>query len=75
MSFQVLCIDCICLFSTISKDSKLTVLKKIFPEPHDGLYDGLNIDNEGLYSITHPKEAEIISQNIITIMHLMEYFQ
>jgi 16S rRNA G966 N2-methylase RsmD len=46
----------------------VNVLKKIFPEPHDGLYEGLNIDNEGLYSITHPKEAEIISQNIITIM-------
>ncbi len=46
----------------------LNLLKKIFPEPHNGLYEGLNIDNEGLYSITHPKEADIISQNIISIM-------
>lgn len=44
------------------------ILKKIFPKPYNGNYSDLEIDNEGLYSITHPKEAEIISQNIITIM-------
>ena len=47
----------------------INILKKIFPEPSGGNYTGLSIDNEGLYSITHPKDAEIISQTIIEIMN------
>ena len=46
----------------------INILKKIFPEPLDGNYSGLYIDNEGLYSITHPKDADLISQTIIKIM-------
>ncbi len=43
-------------------------LKKIFPEPPDNNYNGLNYDIEGLWSITHPKEAEYISNKIKDIM-------
>ena len=43
-------------------------LKKIFPEPPDRNYNGLKVDEEGLYSITHPKEADIISKTIIDIV-------
>jgi 16S rRNA G966 N2-methylase RsmD len=46
----------------------INILKKVFPEPSNGLFNGLKIDNEGLYSITHPKDADIISENIIEIM-------
>ena len=46
----------------------LNTLKKIFPEPHDQEYTGLNYDIEGLYSITHPKDADLISMTIIEIM-------
>jgi 16S rRNA G966 N2-methylase RsmD len=49
-------------------NTNLTTLKKIFPEPPNGNYNGLQIDEEGLYSITHPKEANIISETIINIM-------
>ncbi len=45
----------------------VATLKKIFPEPNDGIYENLSIDNQGLYSITHPKEANIISNGIIEI--------
>jgi 16S rRNA G966 N2-methylase RsmD len=45
-------------------------LKKIFPEPPNGIYNGLKVDDEGLYSITHPKDANLISESIIeTIGH------
>lgn len=40
-------------------------LKKIFPEPPNNNYNGLNYDIEGLWSITHPKEADHISKKII----------
>jgi 16S rRNA G966 N2-methylase RsmD len=43
-------------------------LKKIFPEPPDNNYNGLECDIEGLWSITHPKEAEYISKKIIEIV-------
>ncbi len=43
-------------------------LKKIFPEPPNNDYNGLKCDVEGLWSITHPKEAENISHKIIEIM-------
>jgi 16S rRNA G966 N2-methylase RsmD len=46
----------------------LNTLKKIFPEPHDQDYIGLLYDIEGLYSITYPKDADLISQNIIDII-------
>ncbi len=46
----------------------INTLKKIFPEPPDNNYNGLKFDTEGLWSITHPKEAEFISQKIIEIM-------
>jgi 16S rRNA G966 N2-methylase RsmD len=43
-------------------------LKKIFPEPPNNNFYGLKCDLEGLWSITHPKEAEYISKKIIEIM-------
>ncbi len=46
----------------------VNLLKKIFPEPNDGNYNGLSFDSEGLYSITHPKDADIISITIIEIL-------
>jgi 16S rRNA G966 N2-methylase RsmD len=48
--------------------SNTNILKKIFPEPPNGNYTGLKVDEEGLYSITHPKDANIISESIIDIM-------
>ena len=45
----------------------INILKKVFPEPPNGIFNGLKIDNEGLYSITHPKDADIISNEIINI--------
>jgi 16S rRNA G966 N2-methylase RsmD len=45
-----------------------SILKKIFPVPPNNNYNGLNYDDEGLYSITHPKEADIISSIIIEIL-------
>ena len=44
--------------------SKSNVLKKIFPEP---LHNNLAYDNEGLWSITHPTDADIISSNILLL--------
>jgi hypothetical protein len=43
----------------------LKVLKKIFPEPKNKNYNNLNYDEEGLWSITHPKEADLISKTIL----------
>ena len=51
-----------------SLEKKINLLKKIFPEPVTGVYTDLDIDNEGLYSITHPFDADIISHNIIEIL-------
>jgi 16S rRNA G966 N2-methylase RsmD len=48
--------------------NNISILKKIFPEPLNNDYNGLNYDEEGLYSITHPKEADIISLSIIEIL-------
>ena len=47
--------------------NNISVLKKIFPTPPNNNYNGLNYDEEGLYSITHPKEADLISLSIIRI--------
>jgi 16S rRNA G966 N2-methylase RsmD len=47
--------------------SNINTLKKVFPEPSNGNYNGLKCDEEGLYSITHPKEADLISETIIEI--------
>jgi 16S rRNA G966 N2-methylase RsmD len=47
--------------------SNINILKKVFPEPSNGNYNGLKCDEEGLYSITHPKEADLISETIIEI--------
>jgi predicted RNA methylase len=47
----------------------INTIKKIFPEPPSGNYNGLKYDEEGLYSITHPKEADIISETIIEIIN------
>jgi 16S rRNA G966 N2-methylase RsmD len=44
------------------------VLKKIFPEPPDCNYNNLLLDDEGLWSITHIKDADLISHTIIEIM-------
>ncbi len=49
-------------------NTNLNTLKKIFPEPPNADYYGLKVDEEGLYSITHPKDANIISEIIINIM-------
>jgi predicted RNA methylase len=49
--------------------NNINTLKKIFPEPPKGNYTGLKYDDEGLYSITHPKDADIISKFIIELMH------
>ena len=43
----------------------LKVLKKIFPIPRNNDYELLYYDNEGLWSITHPNEADIISETIL----------
>ena len=43
----------------------LKVLKKIYPKPKNNNYNKLNYDNEGLWSITHPNEADIISKTIL----------
>ena len=43
----------------------LKVLKKIYPKPRDNNYSLLNYDNEGLWSITHPKDADKISETIL----------
>jgi 16S rRNA G966 N2-methylase RsmD len=48
--------------------SNTNTLKKIFPEPPNGIYSGLKVDDEGLYSITHPKDANLISESIIEII-------
>ena len=48
--------------------NNISTLKKIFPVPPNNNYTGLNFDEEGLYSITHPKEADIISSSIIEIL-------
>jgi 16S rRNA G966 N2-methylase RsmD len=48
--------------------NNISILKKIFPEPPSKNYTGLDYDDEGLYSITHPKEADIISLSIIDIL-------
>ena len=49
-------------------NTNLSTLKKIYPEPPNGNYYGLKVDEEGLYSITHPKEADLISKTIIDII-------
>jgi 16S rRNA G966 N2-methylase RsmD len=46
---------------------KHSTICKIFPKP---LHDNLSYDVEGLWSITHPDEAELISINIIKILEL-----
>ena len=45
----------------------LKVLKKIYPTPRDNNYSLLNYDNEGLWSITHPNDADIISKTILKL--------
>lgn len=46
----------------------LNVLKKIFPKPNNNDYENLNYDEEGLWSITHPEEADKISKSIVDIV-------
>jgi 16S rRNA G966 N2-methylase RsmD len=43
----------------------LKVLKKIYPPPTDNNYNLLNYDDEGLWSITHPNDADVISKTIL----------
>lgn len=45
------------------------ILKKIYPKP-DYNYDKLNYDKVGLWSITRPDEADIISSTIINLLSL-----
>ena len=42
----------------------LKVLKKIYPVPKDNNYDLLNYDNEGLWSISYPDLADILSKHL-----------
>ena len=51
-------------------DTNIIQLKKIFPCPPSNNYSNLNYDTEGLWSITYPNEANIISLNIIEILLL-----
>lgn len=39
--------------------------KKIFPPPIDNDYSKLTYDTEGLWSLTHPDDAELISKSIL----------
>jgi 16S rRNA G966 N2-methylase RsmD len=43
----------------------LTILKKIYPKPKNNNYNNLNYDEEGLWSITHPHNADNISRTIL----------
>ena len=45
----------------------LRVLKKIYPIPRDNNYELLNYDNEGLWSITHPQDANKITETILKL--------
>lgn len=44
-------------------ESNSNILKRIYPKP-DCNYENLNYDVEGLWSITHPNDADIISMTI-----------
>jgi len=46
---------------------RINIINKIFPKPS---IDNLSYDLEGLWSITHPDEAEIISINIIKLLEI-----
>ena len=43
----------------------LNILKKIYPPPMDNNYEKMDYDEEGLWSITHPNEANNISTNLL----------
>lgn len=43
-----------------------TVIKKIFPEPCNEAYYKIKYDKEGLWSITHLKDADLISEKILS---------
>ena len=45
------------------------ILKKIYPRPPLNNYTNMAYDIEGLYSITYPIEAKLISINIIKILN------
>lgn len=47
------------------------ILKKIYPKPSYNNYSNLSYDTEGLYSITHPNDANLISTNIIKVLDSM----
>jgi len=47
-------------------------LHKIFPCPPSNNYSQLNYDTEGLWSITYPNEANIISINIIEVLKMID---
>ena len=47
-------------------------LTKIFPPPPSNNYSLLNYDTEGLWSITYPNEANIISINIIEVTNMID---
>ena len=46
------------------------ILKKIYPKPPEANYNNLKYDIEGLWSITHPEEADIISLNIVKLLEI-----
>jgi len=46
---------------------RINIINKIFPKP---LYDKLSYDVEGLWSITHPDEASLISINLVKILDI-----
>lgn len=45
----------------------LKVLKKIYPKPRNNNYSLLNYDTEGLWSITHPQDADIMSETLLKL--------
>jgi hypothetical protein len=47
-------------------------LHKIFPCPPSNNYSQLNYDTEGLWSITYPSEANIISINILEVIKIID---
>ena len=47
----------------------MNVLTKIYPQPQDNNYSNLSYDMEGLWSITHPQEADIISTNMVMLLN------
>lgn len=53
---------------TFVKTVAINISKRLFPRPPDNNMNGFILDNEGLWSITHPIDADLISTSIKDIM-------